>query len=66
MKKVPWFQKTPIVVLTSFLGSLICFASIAALLGVKNTDKLNEKYYDHPNEPLFLSEELKNRKESKK
>ena len=59
MKKIPWYQKTSVVIMSSFLGSLIGFASIAALLGVKSTDKLNKDYYNDSCQSLFESEEMK-------
>lgn len=57
MEKTPWYQKTPVVILVSLLGSLIGFASIATLLGVSIDDELNEDYYASSDEPLFKKKE---------
>lgn len=41
-KKIPWYQKTGIVILISFLGSFLGFATIASFLGI-SSDKYENK-----------------------
>lgn len=52
-ENTPCYLKTPIVIITTLLGSLLGFATIASLLGVKVDDELNKDYYKSKNQQLF-------------
>lgn len=53
-KSLPRYLKTSRVIIISFLGSLLGFASIATFFGISVDDKLNKDYYKSKKERLFV------------